>query len=65
MFNNMKNVKYTIPFLALVLLISVDVGNSLAQELENDPQPQNNTGNTQGNSTSGALDTEPAEMAPM
>ena len=37
MFNNMKNAKYTIPFLALVLLISVDVGNSLAQELENDP----------------------------
>ena len=53
---------YTIPFLALILLISVDMRNSLAQEFGNDPQPQNNTENTQGNSTSGALDNEPAEI---
>lgn len=56
----MKNVKYAIPFLALILLIPMGMSNSLAQGPVNDQQVRDNTGNTQGEtSPSGTLDDEP------
>ncbi len=56
----MKNVKYTIPFLALILLVPRGMHNSLAQGPINDQQVQGNTGNAEGEThLFEALDDEP------